>query len=134
LTKLLWNIPEGEEKWDCSAQTTETQPYLSALPNGILNKRKSSEQSSTEGNDQADSESDEVIRPNKKVDETNKDETETNEVRKSRRKKRDREEEKTKDRSSGSSLYKTVKDNETLDYSIAEKSKYSSLARSQINK
>ena len=121
LTKLR-NITEGEEKWDCSAQTTETQPYLSALPNGIPNNKKRSEQSSTEGNDQANSESDEVNRPNKKVrlneciDETNEDEMETPGPRKSRRKKRDREE----NSSSESSLYKTVKDNETLD-SIAEK-------------
>ena len=39
LTKLR-NITEGEEKWDCSAQTTETQPYLSALPDGIPNNAK----------------------------------------------------------------------------------------------
>ena len=124
LTKLR-NITEGEEKWDCSVQATETQPYLSALPDGIpnnANSKKRSEQSSTEGNDQSDSESDEVNRPNKKVrlneciDENIEDDTETQGPRKSRRKKRDREE----DSISESSLYQTVKDNETLD-SIAEK-------------
>ncbi len=116
LTKLR-NITEGEEKWDCSAQTTETQPYLSALPNGIPNNKKRSEQSSTEGNDQSDSESDEVNRPNKKVrlneciDETNEDETETQGHRISSRKKRDREE----DSSSKRSIYKTciLKQNES---------------------
>jgi hypothetical protein len=66
---------------------------------------------------------DEVLRPNKKVrleeciNEANEDETETNGIRKSRRKKRDRRE--IKDSRDESPLYKTVRDNESLD-SIAE--------------
>jgi hypothetical protein len=93
LTKLR-NIPEGEEKWDCSAQTTETLPHLSVPPNGVQNKRNRSEQSSIEGDDQRPKKK---VRNDESIDEEKKDETDPKSGRKSRRKKRGREEEKTKD-------------------------------------
>ena len=120
LTKLR-NIPEGGEKWDCNEQTARALLHPSVFPDGKIDKANEPEQSIINGSDRPNDESGDLDRPMKRVrtnnsiDEKLQDKANPNKgARKSRRKKRERNETQANDNRDESQLYTTATDHESL--------------------